>query len=173
MSSIIPVLQMPDSIAGPALLLPLEEDSSYSGSEQARLQLLWDKEIKQSIRPVKHDKTAVLLVTWDEGSGDLDTGSEVMSSIVFITMLIMTLQQVNRLAKLFRDKYHFNVKEALLNDKKKAQIQISKMLVDFVYEFDDKHTLLIVYYAGHGSSDQGTDLKLLGQVVHIAGRLRR
>jgi hypothetical protein len=60
--------------------------------------------------------------------------------------------------------YQFSTKEVYLNDTKKAQLQVIKTLAEFTYEHDDKETLLIVYYAGHGVilRDESQDLYLSG-----------
>jgi hypothetical protein len=48
-----------------------------------------------------------------------------------------------------------------INDSKRPQLDINKAIVDHVYQHDDPHNLLIVYYTGHGSRDEdGGDLEL-------------
>jgi hypothetical protein len=42
-----------------------------------------------------------------------------------------------------------------------VQVQINKHLADFVYEEDAEDTLLIIYYAGHGTPDSVTGRLLL------------
>jgi hypothetical protein len=56
------------------------------------------------------------------------------------------------------------VKKQLVDSKQSPQIQVQKILVDFVYEHDDENTLLIVYYAGHGVPG-----KLEGEGLMLAG----
>ncbi len=49
------------------------------------------------------------------------------------------------------------------------QVQINKHLATFVYDEDDEDTLLIVYYAGHGTPDSVTGrLLLAGHVTNCS-----
>lgn len=43
-------------------------------------------------------------------------------------------------------------------------MQMNLHLAEFLYEYDDPHTLIIIYYAGHGFSDMSKEgtLKLNG-----------
>ncbi|KAI9653001.1 MAG: hypothetical protein M1821_007754 [Bathelium mastoideum] len=107
-------------------------------SEQARLQLLWEKTqlVQNFVNPTRYDKVAVLLLSWDNTYDDLGTSDE-----------------VSRLAEVFGKKfYDFEVREVKLNQKERAQIQMAASLVNFVREFErnSESVLLIIYYAGHG-----------------------
>lgn len=44
-----------------------------------------------------------------------------------------------------------------MNTKKSPALQAKSILTQFVLAEDDRHTLLIVYYAGHGYSKVSTD----------------
>lgn len=46
-------------------------------SAAARLQTIFDETFKVQTEPVKHDKTAVLLLHWDEKVSDMDVSAEV------------------------------------------------------------------------------------------------
>jgi hypothetical protein len=46
-----------------------------------------------------------------------------------------------------------------------VQVQINKHLADFVYDEDEEDTLLIIYYAGHGTPDSVTGRLLLAGYV--------
>jgi hypothetical protein len=48
--------------------------------------------------------------------------------------------------------------------KKSPQKLLQKCLADFVDEEDEKDSLLIVYYAGHGNPGSGGELMLTGYV---------
>ena len=41
-----------------------------------------------------------------------------------------------------------------ISDSKRPQLDINKAILDHVYKHDDPHSLLIVYYTGHGSRDK-------------------
>lgn len=77
-----------------------------------------------------------LLISWAEECDDLNTGPEVAD-----------------LANVLENKMHFKVTRALLvNDVDHlAQIQVAKHIINFIYNEDGARTLLLFYYAGHGS----------------------
>ncbi len=70
--------------------------------------------------------------------------------------------QVKDLAEVFRKDYQFEVEQRLLNHDKRAQAQVNQHLANFVAEHDDKHALLIIYYAGHGWSEGSGEITLAG-----------
>ena len=61
--------------------------------------------------------------------------------------------KVDRLAHVWQDIYHYKVTRSRLksNEGKLPQVQINKDIATFVWEEDSPSTLLIVYYAGHGT----------------------
>lgn len=85
--------------------------------------------------PSSYEKCAVLLLCWEENSDDLDTKEE-----------------VNRLKSIFEEKFRYDVQIQYIDNriKKKLQVQVNRKVADFVENHDGPHTLLIVYYAGHG-----------------------
>jgi hypothetical protein len=70
------------------------------------------------------------------------------------------------LTRVFEDKYHFKVINGILNpagDKPKTPKKwLQKYLADLVLEEDEKDSLLIVYYAGHGNPGVNGELILTG-----------
>jgi Caspase domain len=76
--------------------------------------------------------------------------------------------QIRDLKSVFESRYHFSVSEQSLNPiterKKSAQKLLQKCLADFVDEEDEKDSLLIVYYAGHGNPGTSGELILSGYV---------
>ena len=103
--------------------------------EHSDLQAAWDESMKGvGGLGLPHRKCAVLLISWEPKLDDLHTGKE-----------------VNDLETVFKDEFNYTVvKKQLVGGEKSPQIQVQKILVDFVYQYDDESTLLIVYYAGHG-----------------------
>ena len=83
-----------------------------------------------------------------------------------LQMLSSHLGQIEDLTRVFEDRYHFKVHKGILNpgeDRKRApQKWLQKYLADFVHEEDEKDSLLIVYYAGHGNPGVNGDLILTG-----------
>lgn len=92
-----------------------------------------------------HEKTTVLMISWCKEKNDLETSDE-----------------VNQLASVFRDLFNYKVVQKEITPRRKPQIQVQKMLADFVDEYDDRATLLIVYYAGHGIPNEPGNLLLAG-----------
>jgi hypothetical protein len=81
-----------------------------------------------------HNNSVVLLISWENQLDDLHTGDE-----------------VDALEAVFKNSFRYTVvKKQLVAGKHDPQIQVQKILIDFVIEFDDENTLFIVYYAGHG-----------------------
>ena len=64
-------------------------------------------------------------------------------------------EKVNELASVFENVYNFEVRKSQLDTQKKPQHQMTAALANFVRDHDEKHTLLIIYYAGHGWSHDG------------------
>ena len=47
-----------------------------------------------------------------------------------------------------------------INDLKRPQVDLNKAILDHVHEHDDPHSLLIIYYLGHGSKVEGKGLEM-------------
>lgn len=75
-----PTLQLGPPLGSVAVPMSSFEEGPLqcSPSEQARFEVLWDQEMEQPTRPVKHDKAAVLLISWDKDCSDLETEAEVL-----------------------------------------------------------------------------------------------
>ncbi|KAL8844564.1 MAG: hypothetical protein Q9176_001076 [Flavoplaca citrina] len=116
----------------------------------SELQLIFDQNAlvgRQS--SWSYDKVAVLLIAWDRSCDDLNTNEE-----------------VDDLARVFREIYHYKVQNVRLKAAGVPipQVQINKSLADFVHEEDGESTLLVVYYAGHGMPGQRQgNLELTGK----------
>ncbi|KAL8920451.1 MAG: hypothetical protein Q9172_004498 [Xanthocarpia lactea] len=96
-----------------------------------------------------YQKIAALLISWDDSCDDLNTKEE-----------------VDNLATMLRETYNYKVRNVRLrsNGNRLAQVQVNKNIADFVYDEDGPSTLLLVYYAGHGTPGhrQGS-LELTGE----------
>ncbi|KAL8911077.1 MAG: hypothetical protein Q9172_007737 [Xanthocarpia lactea] len=92
---------------------------------------------RQSSR--RYNKVAVLLISWERSYDDLDTERE-----------------VDELAKIFRVTYNYKVQNVRLKSTgaRLPQVQVNKVVADFVYDEDGPSTLLLFYYAGHGVPGQ-------------------
>jgi hypothetical protein len=98
----------------------------------------WDHAMGSQSRRVRHNKTSVLMLSWDKNSGDLDVADE-----------------LRRLRLTFEQTYGFKVYEKQIKDagsdgRKKPRTQVARHLSEFVDEEDFERGLLIIYYAGHG-----------------------
>ena len=119
-----------------------------TASEDANLKSVWDNTMKNfGVTSKPHHDTAVLLISWVEEFDDLDTKRE-----------------VNELERVFTELFHYTVRKQQLSElgDKQPNLQISKYLLEFVWEFDSDSTMLIVYYAGHGIPGKPGELHLAG-----------
>lgn len=69
------------------------------------------------------------------------------------------------LGKLFQEKFQYETfRKTLKKDHRRtAQAQVNRHLAEFVDDYDDTNTLLIIYYAGHGRPGESPgSLKLTG-----------
>ena len=119
-------------------------------------------------------KVAVLLIAWDRSCDDLNTNEEVIQSFSALTASTYQTPQVDDLARVFRETYHYKVQNVRLKATGVPipQVQINKSLADFVHQEDGESTLLVVYYAGHGTPGQRQgNLELTGYPPPQAARL--
>ncbi|MCJ1265850.1 Phosphatidylinositol-4-phosphate 5-kinase [Lobaria immixta] len=134
----------------------IQYEDEYEKSNAA-LQLAWNSRMAEGNykSPSFYKKVKCLLVSWDKECDDLDTEEEVAS-----------------LAKVFENRFHFKVTRALLtnDDEHLAHVQVLKYISDFIWAEDAVHTLLLFYYAGHGSPrplrDGSYGLALTGKCTH-------
>ena len=82
-----------------------------------------------------YQKAVVLLLSWKNNSNNLPTDEEVKG-----------------LKAVFEDTFHYQTESAFLdhNTGTKLQLQLNSIVATFVCTHSGPHTLLIVYYAGHG-----------------------
>jgi hypothetical protein len=96
---------------------------------------------------------AALLISWHQDNDDLKVSEEVCATIfVGDNTDLLTSGQVTRLQHIFEEKYRFKVSKVELacGHRSRPQNQLNKQVANFVEREDKEHTLLIVYYAGHG-----------------------
>jgi hypothetical protein len=95
---------------------------------------------------------AALLISWHEDNDDLKVSEEASTMISLKQLQSLTARQVNRLKHIFEKKYRFKASNVRLTcgDGPRPQVQLNKAVADFVSNEDKEHTLLIIYYAGHG-----------------------
>ena len=101
------------------------------------------------VTSTRYKKVCVLLLSWEPAFDDLEVQDE-----------------VNELGKVFKEIYNFDVesKHIMKDQNKKAQVQINKIVANWVDEKDAPKRLFIVYFAGHGrpGSTEG-DLQIMGK----------
>ena len=129
-------------------------DQDYE-KQNSDLQLAWDQKMlegKQYTSTKCYKEVHVLMISWDEPSDDLKVQAEVKA-----------------LGDVFRDIYNFSVHPVSLrnNTNKLPRHQIQKYVGDFVYDFDSPKSLLIVYFAGHGTPGLLGGLELHGNIDQI------
>ncbi|KAL8952485.1 MAG: hypothetical protein Q9222_001588 [Ikaeria aurantiellina] len=83
-----------------------------------------------------YGKVSVLLISWAVPFDDLNT-----------------MDEVNSLEKVLGERYNYNIRNIRLKNEagKLPQAQVNKQIADFVYDEDGPSSLLLVYYAGHGT----------------------
>ena len=74
--------------------------------------------------------------------------------------------QVEQLADVFENDFHFETRKEVLAAGKNPQLELNAKLSNFILEFDDEHTLCIIYYAGHGweqrGGENGSEFRMAG-----------
>ena len=140
----------------------------------SELQLIFDQNALVGRQPSwSYEKVAVLLIAWDRCCDDLNTNEEVIQSFLPSTASTYQTLQVDDLARVFRETYHYKVQNVKLKAIRvpTPQVQINKSLADFVHAEDGDSTLLLVYYAGHGTPGQRQgNLELTGYPLPQAAR---
>ena len=99
---------------------------------------IWDNAVDKGSwkNPTSYKAASVLILRWQ----DTDTHwPEKMA------------EEIAALRKTFEDRFNFDVQEQVLENNDRVQSAVNKHVIDFVYEKQDPDSLLIVYYAGHGS----------------------
>jgi hypothetical protein len=126
--------------------LPPSDKKSEVNAKDATLRNVFENTMRDLGTIGKpHRKTAVLMVSWAAELDDLNTA-----------------QEVNDLESVFKEDFHYTVvKEQLAGEKPPGQ-QFSKFLTDFLWNYDSESTLLIIYYAGHGTPGKKGELHFTG-----------
>lgn len=144
----------------PAIML---EDSSvvdYESTDEidaSERQVNWTNVMAEGRyhSPSVYEKVEVLMLCWEEHSRDFDTTKE-----------------VTELSAVFEKGFGYHVTIQRLDAKRdtRLQIQVNRIVANFVHDHDGPNTLLIVYYAGHGKPGNFFgDLEIFGQVKPRAG----
>ncbi|KAL8912470.1 MAG: hypothetical protein Q9172_007502 [Xanthocarpia lactea] len=139
------------------LSLNVQETVGYASvqeQEASRYQVAWTNAMAEGRyqTPSQYDKVEVLLLYWL----DSDMG---------------TTKEVDDLESVFVNKFGYHATRAPLNgnSKKKLQVKVNAKVANFVEEHDGPNTLLIVYYAGHGSPGElFGNLELKGLFEYLA-----
>jgi hypothetical protein len=139
----LPNLQDSGSSAGH---LPPSDKKAEVNAKDANLRNVFENTMRDLGAIGKpHRKAAVLMVSWAEELDDLNTA-----------------QEVNDLESVFKEDFHYTVVKELLAGDKPPTVQFSKFLSDFVLNYDSESTLLIIYYAGHGTPGKKGELHFTG-----------
>ncbi|OCL10549.1 hypothetical protein AOQ84DRAFT_315278 [Glonium stellatum] len=95
----------------------------------------WDESIRKNLGlPDGYQKVSVLLIKWEDAIDQLKVK-----------------QEVDEIHKLFKETFNYHVELVELKATK-PQLQLESKINSFAFENDDKHNLIIIYYAGHGVS---------------------
>lgn len=134
-----------------------EASSKVTGAvkmSQIRARDIWEEETEQKVVPVRYARTSVLLLGWEPYADDTavatDVSHEVPSCLQTKTSQ-SDIPKLEGLQKVMRDRYKFQVTLKLMDCDTSPQQQAFQHLGNFVAANNKPDTLLIVYYAGHGS----------------------
>lgn len=127
--------------SSPTINLPLEPSTvNYEAPDEkldSEYQVLWSNLMDegQYKNSSKYINVEVLLLCWAANCDDLTITEE-----------------VSRLKKTFEELFNYRAQIGYLDTstKQTLQVQVNKIVANFVGAFDGPNTLLIVYYAGHG-----------------------
>lgn len=130
--------------------------SSHDELEElnSKLNIAWDEVMSQGTyaTSTNYQKVEVLLLFHDDEQDDLRVKPE-----------------IDELSKVFEEEYHFGVEckpiKKEQNFEKRSQAQVNAIVAQWAYEKDGPHTLLIVYFAGHGTPSENGELRLTGRNV--------
>ncbi len=110
---------------------------SQDAKDESEYQVCWSNVMDKGSykNPSTYQKAEVLLLCWATHSDNLATGDE-----------------VERLKLVFEERFHYNTRTEYISTKTgpNLQVQINGKIAAFVADNDGPHTLLVVYYAGHG-----------------------
>ena len=128
---------------------------SQDAKDNSEYQVCWSKVTDKGPykNPSTYKKVEVLLLCWADNSDDMATKDE-----------------VNRLKTVFSQRFNYHTRTEYLDTEteQRLQVQVNAKVAAFVLAHDGPHTLLIVYYAGHGrpGSYYG-ELEMHGYVVGL------
>ena len=131
------------------------EYQAHCEKEDAASQLEWTtimddaSETKASL----YKKVSALVISWDESSDDLKTKSEVPQIFMLKYNALLMGVKVEAFSAVLVEQFNYKVTPAVLkiDHAQLPQVQIGYHVSQFVYQEDGPNTLLIVYYAGHGT----------------------
>ncbi|UPX14577.1 uncharacterized protein EKO05_0005055 [Ascochyta rabiei] len=115
---------------------------------------LWEEATSKNLnRSENYSHVAVLLVKWAEELDELKTRSE-----------------LEELAAVFREQFHFHTETVELNVASKPQLQLHRRISTFAAENDGPNSLMIVYYTGNGVYRELENyLQLFASIVPVMG----
>ena len=67
---------------------------------------------------------------------------------------------MDALVRVFKHNYRFTAKIKKLGHHRRLQAQLNKFIVDFIDQYNNKDSLLIIYYVGHRWSNRTQGLRL-------------
>ena len=108
---------------------------STEEKEASRLQVLWTNIMNESRyqSPPRYDKVEVLLLCWKVS--DIDTTKEI--------------KDLREVFEVYFG-YHATTEYLDANWNENLQVYLNRLVANFVHDYNDPNTLLIVYYGGHG-----------------------
>ena len=135
-----PVAALSQPIEGSAVASDLSrvEYDSKEASDDSRHRVLWSRVMDEGnyATPInEYKKVEVLMLRWAEEHDDLKVSGE-----------------IERLRAVFKNRFGYSVKVHCLSDSPRVNLEMSRMLSGWLLPHcEAENTLLIIYYAGHGT----------------------
>lgn len=143
----------------------MSEDQGTNMASTDEFWLVWEETMGHPLTPIRHDNTAVLMLSWDQNDTDDENVGTEVGSFPHVSEPSNS-PQVAKLADVFRRLYGFKVYSHTLSTQKRPQVTATRYVAEFFEAEEKPRSLLIVYYAGHGSeADEGGKISLCGYVV--------
>ncbi|KAL9121409.1 MAG: hypothetical protein Q9187_002035 [Circinaria calcarea] len=107
---------------------------SVTDESQSKMRAQWNSVMCKAMEvPQGYQNVAVLIVKWTEQLDELKSADE-----------------VKELDELLRQNFNYSTEIFEIDITTSPKLQLKKAVLDFVYKYNGRHNLLIVYYTGHG-----------------------
>jgi hypothetical protein len=165
-----PQCDSPD-VAPPLVGGPRETSThGVTDEDNSKMQVCWNRVMCEEMNiPEGYQNVAVLIIKWIEELDQLKSGNEVSYLVMKrprSNERTLIWEQVKELDELFRQKFNYPTQVVELQNVTKPQLQLNLAVMNFVNKYNGPHNLLIIYYTGHGSFHEKSNLLELHAYVY-------